>query len=97
VLDIRVVACPPAESDTRLDTRQEQVANTATLGVFRTQPDAIPGPPLRGMDIPDIHAYDLGQPETGPLGKGVDQVIPVVAGNALSGAGQRQSATVHGS
>ncbi len=45
----------------------------------RQRPDPVLRPPVRGIDIADIQAYDLGQPEPCSQGQGVDQAVAGIA------------------
>ncbi len=59
--------------------RQEHVAGMAVLGDLGPEADAVPGPPVGRVDITDVQTYNLGQPEPGAQGQGVDQVVPEIA------------------
>ena len=54
--------CPDPPEFTHQRVRRENVARAAALGDLGADSEAIPWPALRRVDIPDVEAYNFGQP-----------------------------------
>jgi len=57
---------------------QEHVSRPAALDEFGPEPNSGPWRAVRGVDIADVQAYDLGQTQASPEGQRIGEVVPGV-------------------